>query len=313
MRILFHFDPSPAVRARLDALVGTEFAVNVCPEHDDTRFNALLSNAEVLWHVLKPVTAGVIAAAPKLRLIQKFGVGVNTIDLDAARARGISVCNIPGANSRAVAELTLTLMLAALRRVAYLHTRLREQDGWHVPNAVQDRLSELGGKTVGLVGFGAVPRLLAPWLTAIGARVVYHSRTKREVPYPCLTMAELLAESDILSLHVPLTAETRNILDASAFARMKRGVVLVNTARGNLVAEEALVHALHEGIVGAAGLDVFGLEPVDSAHPLLAFEQVVTTPHVAWLTAETMERCLSGALANCRALRDRRPLANVVL
>jgi phosphoglycerate dehydrogenase-like enzyme len=312
VRVLFHFDPSSAVRERLRALQAEGIEVDTCPESDDAALRGLLPTADVLWHVLKPVTDRTIAAGARLRLIQKLGIGVNTIDLDAARARGVRVCNTPGANSRAVAEMTLALMLAAMRRIGELHTRLRARGEWDVPQPLQDRLTELGGKTIGLIGFGGVPQLLAPWLTAMGARVVYYARTDKAVPHPRLSLDELLATSDVVSLHLPLAPDTQRMLDARAFARMKRGSVLVNTARGGLLDEAALVDALSSGRVGAAGLDVFALEPIGPAHPLLAFDQVVATPHVAWLTVETLDRCIAMAIENCRALRDGRALANVV-
>ena len=172
MKVVFHYAAGPDLAARLAALPGLR--VTVCPEADDVV--AAMADAEVLWHVLKPCTAAVIAAAPKLRLIQKIGVGVNTIDLAAAKSRNIAVCNLPGTNSRAVAEMALLLMLAALRRLPQFDAALRAGI-WAADPAVQDRLGELGGRTVGLVGYGAVPRLLAPVLAALGCRVLYTSRT----------------------------------------------------------------------------------------------------------------------------------------
>src|SRR5436305_4083575 len=162
MKIVFHFDGSEALARKVKSL-----GVELCPESEVERFNALLPQVEVLWHVLKPVTADVIGRAPKLKLIQKIGSGVNTIDVDAAKERGIAVCNLPGTNSRAVAEMTLLLMLAALRRLPRFDAELRA-GVWTADPAVQDGLGELGGRTVGLVGYGAVPRVLAPMLAAMG-------------------------------------------------------------------------------------------------------------------------------------------------
>ncbi|MDQ5849518.1 MAG: hydroxyacid dehydrogenase, partial [Pseudomonadota bacterium] len=167
MKIVLHFDGSEALRHRVAAM-----GVELCPESDDITFSKLLQDMEVLWHVLKPVTADVIGRAPKLKLIQKIGTGVNTIDLEAAKRRGIAVCNLPGTNSRAVAEMTLALMLACLRRLPELHGKIREKNGWYEAWQLQDHLGEIGGRTVGLVGFGAVPKLLAPILQAMGANVM---------------------------------------------------------------------------------------------------------------------------------------------
>jgi phosphoglycerate dehydrogenase-like enzyme len=311
MKVVFHYAAGPALAARLAALEGLE--VSVCPEAEEARFAALMQGAEVLWHVLQPATAAMIAAAPKLRLIQKIGVGVNTIDLDAARARGIAVCNLPGTNARAVAELTLLLMLGALRQASRFDAAVRAGRGWSLEPAVQDSLGELGGRMVGLVGYGAVPQALAPALAALGARIRYTSRApKPDAPGEWRPLEVLLAESDVVSLHVPLTAETQRMIDAAALARMKPGAVLVNTARGGLVDQPALVAALRSGRLAAAGLDVFATEPVDPADPLLSLPNVVLTPHIGWLTDGTFDRSLALAAENCQRLGTGQPLLHRV-
>jgi phosphoglycerate dehydrogenase-like enzyme len=311
MRILFHFDASTALAKKARRLAAP-FELTCCPENSATAFDAEIVRAEVLWHVLKPVTAEVIARAPALRLIQKIGTGVNTIDLDAAKARGIAVCNLPGANSRAVAEMALLLMLACLRRLRDLDARVRAAGGWSGAWSLQDRFGELGGRTVGLVGFGAVPQQLAPWLAAMGATVVYASRVARDAPYQKLAIEQLLAVADVVSLHLPLADDTRRMIDAAAIARMKPGAILINTARGALVDEAALAAALSSGRLGAAGLDVFADEPPLPENPLLALPNVVASPHLAWLTQETLARCLVLAAENCRRLQDGLPLAHRV-
>ncbi|MCW3475367.1 NAD(P)-dependent oxidoreductase [Limobrevibacterium gyesilva] len=300
MNVVFHYAAGPVLAARMATLPGLR--VTVCPEPDDAAFLAAMAEAEVLWHVLKPCSAAVIAAAPRLRLIQKIGVGVNTIDLAAAAARGIPVCNLPGTNSRAVAEMALLLMLAALRRLPLFDAGLRT-GAWGADPAVQDRLGELGGRTVGLVGYGAVPRILAPVLAALGCRVLYAARTpKPDAVGEHRPLDALLAESDVVSLHVPLTADTERMIDAAAIARMKPGAVLVNTARGGLVDQAALAAALASFRLGAAGLDVFAQEPADPSDALFRLPNVVVAPHVAWLTTGTFDRSLSIAAENCRRL-----------
>lgn len=297
MNVLFHFAAGPDLAARLAGVPG--LTVTACPEEDDDALFRLLPGCDVLWHVLKPCTAAMIAAAPRLKLIQKIGVGVNTIDLAAARARGIPVCNLPGTNARAVAELALTLMLAAIRRLPRFDAGLR--GGVWTDPALQDGIGELGGKTVGLVGYGSIPRMLAPVLTALGCRVIYTTRTPvLDAPEAHRPLAALLAEADVVSLHVPLTAETERMIDAAALARMKPGAVLVNTARGGLVDQAALTAALRSGHLGAAGLDVFAAEPADPADPLFTLPNVVATPHVAWITTGTFDRSFSVAAENCR-------------
>ena len=300
MNTLLHYNAGPALRTRLNALPG--LSLRVVAEGDDAALAAALPDTDVLWHVLQPCTAEMIAAAPRLRLIQKIGVGVNTIDLAAARARGIAVCNLPGTNSRAVAEMTLLLMLAVLRQLPNFDAGLRAGT-WATPPTVQDRLGELGGKTVGLVGFGAVPAILASILTAMDCQVRYTARTpKPELPYEFCDLNTLLANSDIISLHIPQTAETTLLIDAAALRRMKPGAILINTARGGLVDESALLQALASGHLAGAGLDVFEREPTPADNPLLMLDNVVVAPHVAWVTSGTFERSFAIAAENVRRL-----------
>ena len=311
MRVVFHYDAGPALARRLAEVAHDGMEIVACPAADDARFRTLMKEADVLWHVLRPVSAADIRAAPRLRLIQKIGVGVNTIDLEAARARAIPVCNMPGTNTRAVAEMTLALMLAALRRLPAYDRAMRAGAGWATDSAMQDGLGEIGGRVVGLVGFGAVPRALAPVLKALGAHLFYTARAPKEAAEGLAesrTLPALLAESDIVSLHVPETPETIGMIDAEALGLMKPGAVLVNTARGSLVDEAALSGALASRRLGAAGLDVFAREPVSADNPLLALDNVALAPHVAWLTMDTIERSLDVALDNCRRLATGEPL-----
>jgi len=211
------------------------------------------------------------------------------------------VCNLPGTNSRAVVELTLALMLAALRRLPQFDASLR-RGTWSDP-ALQDGIGELGGRTVGLMGYGAIPRLLAPVLVALGCRLRYTTRRPvADALGEWRTLDALLAEADIISLHVPLTEETTALIDATALARMKRGAILINTARGGLVEQAALADALRRGHLGAAGLDVFADEPPDISDALFALPNVVVTPHIAWLTTGTFDRSFALAAENCRRL-----------
>lgn len=314
MKIVFQYDAGPGLRRRLEALAAEGFEVVPCEETDQARFLALLADAEVIWHILMPITAEVIAAAPQLRLIQKIGVGVNTINLTAAKGRGIVVCNMPGTNSQAVAEMTLLLMLAALRKICWFDARTRAGRGWPLAPEIQDDLGEIAGRTVGLVGYGAVPQCLAPILKVMGAKVLYTARTQKpDAVAEWRTLDDLLAQSDVVSLHVSLSEKTHGLIGAEAIARMKPGAVLVNTARGALVDEAALAVALRSGSLGAAGLDVFAAEPAGPGHPLFALPNVVLAPHVAWLTMETLKRSLAVAVENCRSLRAGTPLLHRVV
>jgi phosphoglycerate dehydrogenase-like enzyme len=313
MKVLFRFDAGAWLQPRLATFSGSDLSVVLCSEHNEEPYRTLMRDCDVLWHVLRPVTAEAIDGAKNLRLIQKIGVGVNTIDIEAARRRGIAVCNMPGTNSRAVAEMTLLLMLSCLRRLSALDPLVRRGDGWSWPVDWQESLGEVHGRTVGLVGFGAVPRLLAPILTAMGAEVVYSGRRRYDdVQHPFVGKEELLARSDILSFHVPLTSETNGWLDAASIALMKPGAIVVNVARGGLIDEPSLIAALESRHLGGAGLDVLAVEPAMAGHPLFARSDVVLSPHVAWLTHETFERSIAVAIENCRRLAGGFPLLNQV-
>ncbi len=313
LNVVFHAAAGPDLQARLAACAGADLAIAVCAETDTARLAALLPTADVLWHVLAPATAALIAAAPRLRLIQKIGTGVNTIDLDAARARAIPVCNLPGTNARAVAELTLALMLAALRRLPRFDAAMRTGRGFALDPAELDGIGELGGRTVGLVGFGAIPRLLAPVLTALGCRLLYTARTPHaDAPGTFRPLDALLGEADIVSLHLPLTQETTHLIDAGRLARMRAGAILINTARGGLIDQTALAAALRSGHLAAAGLDVFDPEPPDPSTPLLGLPNTVLTPHIAWLTTGTFARSLTLATENCHRLATGAPLLHRV-
>lgn len=312
MKAVLQYRASTGFRQRLVALAPEWLRIAVVDDADKAAFGEEMKDAEVLLHVLEPVTADVIAAAPELKLIQKIGVGVNTIDLDAARRRGIVVANMPGTNSQAVAEHTLTLMLAALRQVTVFDRAMRDGRGWSMPVDTFDHVGEIAGSTVGLVGFGAVPQRLTPVLQALGAQVLYHSRTQKyDTVAAWRSLDRLLAESDIISLHVPLTAETQQFINEAAIARMKPGAILVNTARGGLVDETALAAALRAGRIAGAALDVLAIEPATN-HPLFDFGNVVLTPHIAWLTPETLERSLGVAFENCNRLHRRETILNQV-
>jgi len=298
MKVLFHFNASPELMTWLKAQVPSDWDMVCCPEGDAQAFAHHWPGTDVLWHVLQPVSAERIQANPALRLIQKIGVGVNTIDLPTAARHGVSVCNMPGVNSRAVAEMSLGLMLMAARRMAHIAGQL-QQGQWAIPEAQQAQLFELGGKTVGLVGTGHVPRLLAPWLQAMGVKVIGHSRKPGpEWTYPNLPLNDLLAQSDVVSLHIPLTPETQAMFNAQRFAAFKRGAILVNTARGELVDEVALIQALETGQLSLACLDVFAQEPLPADHPLLQRGDVLATPHMAWLTQDMFQRALTVAIEN---------------
>lgn len=262
--------------------------------------------ADVVGDAVYVVTRGlrfpaeVMAQAPKLTLIHQWGTGIDGIPLQEARERGITVARSPGVNAPTVAEATLGLMLCGLRRIPQVHASLRRGQ-WETPD-LWKQARDLGGLTVGLVGMGAIGTRVAALLDPFGCDVMY-TRASGPLPDSDLRYADLetlLAESDVVSLHLPLTDATRGMIDARALERMKRGSLLVNTSRGGLIDEPALIEALHAGRPGAAALDVFAVEPVDPQNPLLRMEQCVTLPHVAGQTLDNFDLMVSHWAGNIR-------------
>jgi phosphoglycerate dehydrogenase-like enzyme len=313
MKAVLHFNAGPGLRSRIAALSLPDLRVVIVAETDRSGFTEEIKDADVLLHVLEPINAAMIAGAPRLKLIQKIGIGVNTIDRVAAAARGIMVANMPGTNTQAVAEHTLALILAVLRRLTLLDRQTRLGQGWAMAPDDLERTGEIAGRTVGFVGFGSVPQRLAPVLSALGAKIIFARRSAEPSALgERRDLAALLAEADIVSLHVPLTEQTRGLIGAPEFARMKKGAILINTARGDIVDEDALLTALQRGDLGGAGLDVLRREPASADTPVFAIKSLVVSPHVAWLTPETLERSLAVAFENCRRLGAGEALMHVV-
>jgi glyoxylate reductase len=245
------------------------------------------------------------AAGPQLRIVANYAVGVNNIDVGACRRRGVLVANTPDVLTETTAELTIALILALLRRVAEGDRLIRRGERWiWAPNLMLGR--GLGGLTLGLIGHGRIGQAVERLALAHGMRVVWTGRGRGMSPHA------LLADSDVVSLHLPLTDETHHLIGAATFARMKPTAVLVNTSRGPIVDETALVDALAAGRIAGAALDVFEHEP--EVHPgLLGLENVVLVPHLGSATEETREAMGMLCVEALRAvlLEDRTP-ANVV-
>jgi len=307
MRALFHHPAGRWLTGELAALGDGAHPVTVVAEASGPALDAALAEAEVLLHVLHPVTDRMMAQAPHLRLIQKIGVGLDAIDRDAARERGIAVCTMPGTHTAAVAEMTLGLMLAVLRRIAEQNETIARNGGWALGETARESFGEIAGRTVGLVSYGAVAQRVAAAVTALGGAVIATAR-RPVAGVRCVDKETLLRQSDIVSLHIPETADTRGWLDAAAIARMKPGAILVNTARGGLVDETALVAALESGHLAGAGLDVMAVEPPAAAAPLRTAPHVPLTGHTAWLTRETLSRSLAVATDNMDRLARGEPL-----
>lgn len=257
----------------------------------------------------------VLDALPKLRYIGTLATGYNTIDVRAAREKGVTVCNVPLYCVETVAQLTLALLLALCCRVEQLSAVTRS-GGWN--DAVEAThttapILELSGKTLGILGFGNIGRAVAQLGLALGMRVLVHSRTQRALPAGCTWCGfeTLFETADVVSLHCPLTDETRGIVGASVLARMKPTALLINTARGALVDENALADALNSGRLAGAGLDVMAEEPPRADHPLLTAKNCLITPHIAWASREARLRLIEAVAGNLRAFLAGQPV-NVV-
>ncbi|MBI2959059.1 MAG: hydroxyacid dehydrogenase, partial [Betaproteobacteria bacterium] len=254
-----------------------------------------------LLTAFEKVPRAVIEAAPGLRALSKYGVGIEAIDLEEATERGIAVANTPGANSLGVAEHTMALILSILRRTPQLD-RLVRADRWNDARRIIG--GDVEGSTLGLVGFGNIGQLVGRRAAALGMRVLAYDPYQSPEAIAALgaekigALDDLLAASDVVSLHMTVTAETRRLFNAERFSRMKPGAFFVNTARSALVDQEALVAALRERRLAGAALDVFEPEPLTPGSPLLEFDNVIITPHHAGTTARTRERTLKQAAAN---------------
>lgn len=237
------------------------------------------------------VTGELLDLLPDLRVVAVHGAGVDPVDVAACTERGVQVTNTPGANADAVAELTIALVLSALRGIPDAAHATRSCRQWDSARVLG---GELGGRTLGLVGIGQIGTRVAGLAAAFGARVVaadpaLDAAAVRERHAEPVSTETLLAEADIISLHAPAIAATRHMINAASIARMKPGVVLVNCARGSLVDETALAEALQQGQVGAAALDVLDGEPPDPDSPLYGAPNVIMTPHMAGSTRECLE------------------------
>ena len=310
VKVVAHFLPGDTV-LNMVAPESDWLDVRWCHEEDDETLHRELGWADAVWHVLRPLSGADLRRGDRLRLVHKLGAGVNTIDVDTATALGIAVANMPGANAPSAAEGTVLLMLAAMRRLLELDSGTRAGRGWPTEAGLGETVRDIGSCTVGLVGYGNIAQRVEKIVAAMGARVIHTSTGDDGSPGWC-ELSDLLAASDIVSLHLPLTPQTERLIDRTALESMKPNALLVNTSRGAIVDEPALVAALRSGRLAAAGLDVFASEPVAADNPLLRLDNVVVTPHVVWYTQDTMRRYLAEAIDNCRRLRDGQDLVNVV-
>ena len=304
---------APAVREVVKRTAPPELDLHFAGTYDEAEQMALVSQAEFLLPGWAAVTAPMLEHANKLRMIQKWGIGYDRIDVEAARRLGIALAITAGSNAGPVAELSIALMLAVYRRIPYVDRALR-QGLW--PKAeMRETCFQISGKTVGLVGFGNIGRMLARRLRGFDARVIYFDARPAEPDVESalgatyVPLANLLAQSDIVSLHAPFTPQTARMIDAASIATMKDGAILINTARGELVDEKALYDALVSGKLRGAGLDAFDPEPPAPDNPLLTLNQVVVTPHAGGGVFDNVENVAQHALGNIMRFLRGEPLA----
>ena len=274
-----------------------------------------IKDAEIVFLNKTPVDAGVFARCEKLRMIGVLATGYNIVDIAAAKAHGVTVCNVPGYSTGAVAQMTFALLLEMTQHVGE-HSRAVHGGQWQrCPDFCfwNAPLTELAGKTLGIVGYGAIGQAVGNIAQAFGMRLLVTARHERPVPEGAefVTPEELLARSDIVSLHCPQTAENLHMIDGAALEKMKDGAILLNTARGGLIDEQAVADALKSGKLGGYGADVVSKEPIAADNPLLTAPNCYLTPHIAWAPKETRLRLHHIAAENLRAFLNGTP-QNVV-
>ena len=274
---------------------------------------ARIGNSQIVLTNKVPITRQILDACPDIRLICVLATGYNIVDVNACKEKGIPVCNVPSYGTAAVAQFTLALMLEICHQIG--HHNQAVHDGkwcastnfcfWDTPQM------ELGGKTLGIIGFGRIGQAVAKLAEAFGMRVLAYSRTPKEQLANFVDLDTLLAESDFVSLHCPQFAETTGMVNAEFISKMKDGAVLINTARGGLVDEQALCDALIGGKLSAAAVDVVSAEPMKQDNPLLNAPNCIITPHIAWAPKESRQRLLDCVVENIRCFLNGNP-QNVV-
>jgi glyoxylate reductase len=296
--------PFPALDRLREAHEVDEWPGALPPAPEELR--ARTGEAEgLLTLITDRVDTALLDAAPRLRAVANMGVGTDNIDVEACSARGIPVGNTPDVLTDATADLAFALLLALARRIVPGAEKVRS-GAWRTWEPAADLGAELAGSVLGIVGWGRIGRAVARRAEGFGMEVIHSSRSSG-VP-----LEELLERADVVSLHTPLTPDTRHLIDAEALARMKRTALLVNTARGGVIDQDALREALHAGQIGGAALDVTDPEPLPADHPLLDAPNLLVVPHVGSATVRTRAKMAAMAVDNLLAALDGRPMPHQV-
>lgn len=302
---------SEAVADRLRALLPDGFALTHATALGDDHLMEIIAEADYAISGQVAVSGAVLRAGKRLRLLHKWGVGVDNLDLETARELGVKVARTTGSNSTAVAEFTIGLMICALRHIPHGHFALQHGE-WRNWRGRSPFL--LSGKTVGLVGFGAIGKAVARLLSGFGCTVVYTKPNRlgageeERLGVEYTELPVLLARSDVVSLHCPLTPATAGLIDRAALETMKPTAVLINVARGGVVAEGDLAWALRNGVIHAAAVDVFEVEPLPADSPLPHIDNLTLTPHLGAMAADAFEPTVRRMFGNIARVSRGEPL-----
>lgn len=281
---------APERADKLRALLPPGFVLTHGTARGDEHMKEIIADADYAIAGQVGVNADVLKAANRLKLLHKWGVGVDNLDTGTAKELGIKVARTTGSNAVPVAEFAIGLMLSTLRYIGFGHAELKKGD-WRGGRLPGDTFT-LSGKTVGIVGFGAIGQNVAKLLKGFGCTILYSKRQPLSATEEAAlgvkhaSLAEILAQADVVSLHCPLTPETANMIDKAAFAAMKKTAILVNVARGGVVAENDLIEALQAREIAGAAMDVFETEPLPPDSPLLGLDNLVVTPHLAAIASD---------------------------
>lgn len=275
-----------------------------------------IGDAEVVLINKTPITAAVMDACPKLKLVCVEATGYNVVDCDAAKERGITVCNVPAYSTNCVAQFTFALLLEICCRVGLHNESVHQGDWCRNPDFCYwlTPQMELAGKTIGIIGFGQIGRAVGRIAKAFGMQVLAYNRSRcaeGEALGEYVDLDTLLSRSDIVSLHCPLTEVTKELINAATIAKMKDGAILLNTARGGLIKEADLADALKAGKLKAFAADVVSVEPITADNPLLTAPNCILTPHMAWAPVEARQRIINITVQNIQGYLDGKPV-NVV-
>ena len=308
-------NPGDLSWAGLEAL--GELTVYDRTPHDEEEILRRVGDAEIVFTNKTPLSASAIEKMPALRYIGLLSTGYNVVDIAAAKKRGVPVTNIPAYGTAAVAQFAMALLVEICCRVGHHDAAVHggrwaanpDFCFWDYP------IMELAGKTMGIIGFGRIGQATGRLAQALGMKVLAYGgrRDPALESDTCryVELDELLAQSDVISLHCPLFPETEGIINRETIAKMRDGVIIINTARGPLIVEQDLAQALNTGKVYAAGMDVVSTEPIREDNPLLTAKNCVITPHIAWASRESRQRLMDMAVANLQAFLDGAPM-NVV-